>query len=166
MTEVPLTDLNGAEMPDSFAVRVLMQPGRLHPQPWMPRTWQVTGVVVDGRDAAAGGVRLIAEGEDGGRIYGGLSVQLHPDEAEDYYRNLTVPTPRCFVVTQEDEQGEQVPFLVTLSFDEANAYLEGDGEVHAVDLSAELYRWLEAYVLRHYVPQKKVKRKLNDWKAS
>lgn len=165
MTEVPLSDFDATDQPDQFAVRVLLQPGRLHPQPWMPKTWQVTGVVIDGVATSGGEVRLSGEGEDGGRVYSGLVVRLHADEAESYYHNLTVDSPRCFVVTRDDEAGEQAPFLVTLSFDEANAYLEGDEEVHAVDLPAELYRWVEAYVLQHYIPKKRVKRKRTNWKA-
>lgn len=166
MSEVPISDLPSADQPDSFAVRVLMQPGQVRRQAWMPRTWQVAGVVVDGVNAAAGGVRLSAEGEDGSRVYSGLVVRLYPDDAESYYHNLTVAKPRCFVVTREDDAGQPSPFLVTLSFDEANAYLEGDDEVHAVDLAPELYRWVEAYVLRHYVPEQRKKRKRTDWKAS
>ncbi len=68
------------------------------------------------------------------------------------------------MVADIDEESQPVPFLVTLSFDEAHAYLEGDQEVYAVDIPPELYRWSEAFVLSHYVPQKKRKRKLDNWK--
>ena len=166
MTEIPIADFDGADQPTAFAVRVLMRPGRLHPQPWMPRTWQVIGVVADGDQSVPGEVSLSAEGEDGMRIYRGLQVHLHPDEAESYYHNLTVDQPRCFVVTRDDDAGEQAPFLVTLSYDEANAYLEGDDQVHAVDLAPELYRWVEGYVLSHYLPAQRKKRKRTNWKAS
>ena len=53
-----------------------------------------------------------------------------------------------------------VPVLVTLSFDEANAYGEGGATVYHVAIPAELYAWVERYVLTHYVPEKKYKRKL------
>lgn len=166
MKEIPLSDFDSAAQPASFAVRVLMRPGRVPRQSWMPRSWEVVGVVADGEDAPLDGVRLAVEGEDGTRIYGGLRVRLYPDEAESYYHNLTVDQPRCFVVTREDDDGHQAPFLVSLSFDEANAYLEGDDQVHAVDLPPELYRWLEAYVLSHYLPEPRKKRKRNDWKRT
>ena len=52
-----------------------------------------------------------------------------------------------------------------MSFDEAHAYLEGDDEVYAVDVPAELYKWTEAYVIANYFPEKKKKRKLRDWSA-
>lgn len=167
MTEVPIADFSGEDQPERFAVRVLMQPGRLHRQPWMPRSWQVAAVVASGvlsEDGPPDDAVLSTEGADGSRIYSGLSVRLHPDEAESYYHNLTVAQPRCFVVTREDDSGEPVPFLVSLSYDEANAYLEGDDQVHAVDLTPELYRWMEAYVLRHFVPERRKKRKRDSWK--
>jgi hypothetical protein len=57
-----------------------------------------------------------------------------------------------------------VPFLVSLSFDEAHAYLEGEEQVYDVDVPAELYRWTEAFVLKHYVPEKRRKRQRKDWR--
>ena len=56
-----------------------------------------------------------------------------------------------------------VPVMVTLSFDQAQAYLEGDDTVFAVPIPPEMYRWSEAYVLQNYAPEKKYKRKLKKW---
>ena len=53
---------------------------------------------------------------------------------------------------------------VSLSFDEAHAYLEGDEQVYAVEIPPELYQWAEAFILTHYVATKKIKRKLKNWK--
>ena len=53
--------------------------------------------------------------------------------------------------------------LLTLSFDEAHAYLEGDENLYTVPMPPEIYRWVEAYVLAHYVPEKRTKRKRRDW---
>ena len=78
------------------------------------------------------------------------------------------PKPSCYIVSRvaEDDYTDEVPvpILVTLSFDQAHSYLEGDDVVFAVPLAPELYRWTEAYVLRHYAPEKKFKRKLKNWK--
>ena len=63
------------------------------------------------------------------------------------------------------DDGRPQPFLVSMSFDEAHAYLEGDDEIYAVDVPPELYRWTEAYVIANYFPEKKKKRKLRDWRA-
>jgi hypothetical protein len=54
--------------------------------------------------------------------------------------------------------------MVTLSYDEAAAYTEVEEEVFAVPMPPEVYRWVENYVLEHYVPEKRRKRKRVDWK--
>ena len=55
---------------------------------------------------------------------------------------------------------------MSLSYDAAHSYLEGDEIVYAVDLPAELYRWSETFVLQYYAPEKKMKRKRTDWKEA
>ena len=97
-------------------------------------------------------------------LYRGFNVSLHLDECESYYHNLMSPKPACYVVTHSNDNHVPTPFLVSMSFDEAHAYLESDEEVYAVDIPPELYRWLEAYVLAHYVAVKRKKRKRQDWK--
>lgn len=91
-------------------------------------------------------------------------LRLFKDEAESYYYNLMADASALYIVTHSSDDGLPEPFLVTASFDAANAYLEGDGEIFTVPMSAEIYRWVETYVLEYYLPQKKFKRKLNNWK--
>ena len=72
--------------------------------------------------------------------------------------------PGCFVVAEiaeDDPEQVPVPVLVTLSFDEANAYSEGGSTAYHVAIPAELYAWVEQYVLTQYMPEKKYKRRLN-----
>ena len=63
-----------------------------------------------------------------------------------------------------DDNGPLRPLIVTLSYDEAASYLESDDIVESVAMPAELYRWVENFVLEHYLPQKKKKRKRENWK--
>jgi hypothetical protein len=91
-------------------------------------------------------------------------LELFVDECESYYYNLISPTPRCFIIAVPNENDVPIPFLVSLSFDVAHSYLEGDETVYAVDLPPELYRWSEAFILNYYAPEKKMKRKRNNWK--
>jgi len=108
----------------------------------------------------------IIEGPDATQyLWPGLHVELFVDEAESYYHNLMVGTPGCYIVTRPDPDGMPRPVIVSLSFDAGQAYLEGDETVHAVPLPPELYRAAEAFVLAHYVPEKKKKRKRQDWKS-
>lgn len=96
----------------------------------------------------------------------GLSIELHADEAESYYFNLMVDEPRCFVAFQAEEGERPTPFVVTPSFDLAASYEEGDLRVDAVALDPTLLQHIESFVLLHYVPEKKVKRKRRNWNKS
>ena len=75
------------------------------------------------------------------------------------------PEPGCFIVASQPDDADDmpVPYLVSLSFDEVHAYLEGDEQIYSVEIPALLYQWAEAYVLSHYVAIKKTKRKLKNW---
>jgi len=99
-------------------------------------------------------------------LFSGLSLQLYVDECESYYHNLMSPKPGCYIVAGEPEIADEMPepYIVSLSFDEAHAYLEGDAQVYAVEIPPELYKWVEAFILTHYVATKKTKRKLKNWK--
>lgn len=158
-----------ASLPESFPVNVLMEcrPGVTR---WLSQVWRAVGVTVgssaDRSDQANNDITVaVDQGDYRQWIYPGFEVCLHIDEAEDYYHNLMSPAPGCYVVADMDEDSPEpvpVPFLVTLSADEAHAYGEGGSEVFHVPLPAELYVWVERFVLAHYVPEKKVKRKLKS----
>ena len=151
--------------PGHFGVSVIME-ARLSRSVWADEEWSAVGVTAGEQfDAHEEEVQEIFHEKDVRRLlYPGFRLMLHVDECESYYHNLMAPHPSCYVVADIDDKSQPVPFLVTLSFDEAHAYLEGDQEVYAVDIPPELYRWSEAFVLIHYVPQKKRKRKLDNWK--
>jgi hypothetical protein len=42
--------------------------------------------------------------------------------------------------------------------------METDEIVETVAMPPELYRWAERFVLEHYVPEKRKKRKRDNWK--
>ncbi len=151
--------------PDHFDISVIMEARRSY-SVWIDEEWSAVGVTAGALfDARKEAVQEIFHEENVRRLlYPGFRIMLHVDECESYYHNLMAPHPSCYVVADIDEKSQPVPFLVTLSFDEAHAYLEGDQEVYAVDIPPELYRWSEVFVLSHYVPQKKRKRKLDNWK--
>jgi len=133
--------------------------------PWADFRYQALGVVVrDGEDEHRV-ARVYQNGEVEQFLVTGLKLRLYADQCESYYHNLMSPQPGCFVVANRPETDAEMPepYLVSLSFDEAHAYGEGDEEVYAVPIPPELYRWAEAYVLTHYVAVKKTKRKLKNW---
>ena len=153
--------------PESFPLVVILKrtPARSR---WQPYTWTVSSVLVhSGTDqSSVHGVQM-RSGADGDEfLWSGLTVTLYRDEAESYYHNIMAEQPALYVVTRNNNQGEPEPFTVTASFDEAHAYMEGEENAHSVALPAELYAWIERFVLTHYVPEKRKKRKRQNWKEN
>ena len=163
MEKIELDDFN-QELPDKMPVSVIMEK-RPCDHAWADFSFEAVGVVISDQ-LQDRKLRRIRQ-QDGVEqyLYSGLSVQLHEDECESYYHNLMSPQPGCYIVASEGEADNEVPepYLVSLSFDEANAYLEGDEQVYAVEIPPELYQWTEAFVLTHYIATKKTKRKLKNW---
>ena len=119
--------------------------------------------------AAAGDGRIqarrIRSAESGDQyLWSELPIRLYVDQAESYYCNLMGEKPGAFVISRPSQDGRLEPFLVTLSYDEAAGYMEVDDRVDAVSMPPEVYRWVEAFVLEHYVPERKQKRKRENWK--
>ncbi len=164
MQPIELSDRPTPEVSE-MPVTVVLERRPARGQPWIDTLWSAVGVVVAA--APADPARAVRREADGSARYlvGGLRLHLYPDECESYYYNLLSPRPRCYVVAHAENDGDRPePFLVTMSFDEAHAYLEGGDEIYAVAVPPEVYRWTEAYVLTHYAPQKRRKRKRQDWR--
>lgn len=159
MNEARLQD--APPLPNRLAVSAILEK-RPSTSRWAEAYWTATGVVVGASEYAE---MTVLHEQDGitRYLYPGLSVRLYKDECEGYYHNLKSPRPGCYIVATLDDEGVPTPDFITLSFDEANAYLQGSAEVYAVPIPPELYRWSEAYVLEHYVPVQKKKRRLTDW---
>ena len=163
MEKVELEDFDD-ELPGQLEVAVLMEK-KPSSHPWAEYSFDAVGLVVRAGDGSRDVKHVLQEGDVEQYLVTGLRIELHPDECESYYHNLMSPEPGCFIVAeQSDDPAEMpIPFLVSLSFDEAHAYLEGDEQVYSVPIPAELYKWAEAYVLTHYIAVKKTKRKLKNW---
>jgi len=154
------------DIPRLFPVAVMMQRSPSKVTAWSDFQWQAVGIAVAQKEPGETKEPSLVneQGEVKQYLYRGFNVSLHVDECESYYHNLMSAYPRCFVVTRNNQDEIPVPFLVTMSFDEAHAYLESDETVYDVDIPPEIYRWIEAYVLTHYVAEKRKKRKRQDWK--
>ena len=140
---------------------------------WSTGQWEVSGIVVGEHGEKLEDVRqtkkaIRCDTENTQYLWSGLTVELHKDGAESYYHNLMSDNPKAFVVCKSDETdcNQCQPFLVTLSYDEATSYMEVDELVYSVDMPPELYRWVEQFVLEHYVPEKKRKRRRDNWKET
>lgn len=146
-----------------FPVAVILE-RRRSSSPWSDYTWRASGIAI-GRHAEEAQPRPVGETDEAAFfLVGGLNLTLYADECESYYFNLVSETPRAYVVAHlQDAETAPEPFRISMSFDEAHAYLEGENEIYAVDVPAEVYRWTEAFVIANYFPEKKRKRKLRDW---
>lgn len=159
-------ELQGFEqtLPDHLNLAVVMEK-KPSSHPWADFCYDALGVVrrESGEDKTV--TRIYQDTDTEHFLVTGLVLRLHVDECESYYHNLMSPEPGCFIVASQPDDGDEmpVPYLVSLSFDEVHAYLEGDEVIYSVEIPSELYQWAEAYVLTHYVAIKKTKRKLKNW---
>ena len=162
---------DGQSLPERFPVAVILSWRETPASAWQSGEWSVEGIVtgggIDGEGAQDGVPRLVHEAP-GARTYlsTGFELELHADDAESYYQNLMAGRPAAFVLCDHAEDGSLQPRQVTLSYGEATSYMEMEEAVYTVPLPAELYRWLEHFVIEHYVPERRRKRRREDWKEA
>ncbi|NOR40587.1 MAG: DUF3305 domain-containing protein [Gammaproteobacteria bacterium] len=163
-----MQDSLAAALSSTCPVAVLVEYQLVHDNRWIDGRWVVTGVVASKQPVEEGLQRkLIHSGDEAQQyLWTGLRIELHKDDAESFYCNLMSDNPSVFVICDEQQDAPLQPSIVTLSYSEATTYMETDQRVERVEMPAELYRWLEQYVLANYVPEKKKKRKRVDWKES
>lgn len=140
---------------------------------WQFPSWSLSGVLVGGElahdssgDANSGEkVRDTVDGEE--FSWGGFSVTLYKDACERYWHSLISDEPKVYVVCEEDEMDSNrvTPILVTIDYDEAIAYVETDQLVLSTEITPQLYRYMEGFVLEHYKPKPFEKRKRKKWKT-
>lgn len=140
---------------------------------WTVPSWSLAGVVLgdslaigqaaDTDSTAVGPAadRPIVSGRE--LIWTGRHVTLYKDACERYWHALIGDRPRVYTICREHETAGVEPFLVTIDYDEAAAYGEHDELVLATDITPELYRYMEAFVLAHYRPKPFEKRKRRNW---
>jgi len=140
----------------SFRVAVVMQ-RRAVQNRWIDCVWEPWGVLAS--DERGEPRQLLDEAGVAQWLHPGCTLQLHRDEAEGYYLNLTAPDPRVFILWRmEGEEGEEsqrraLPVHVTLSSEEAARWLDGGHSVDRVGMPPEIFAWVGDYVEHNYRPQ-------------
>lgn len=144
---------------------------------WQSWRWLLadvlTGEALEQLDLPAASGPLALEPAAGGRverdqpdqashwIYPGLALELHPDDLEGYYLNLSSPQPCCWVMWRPDEavlpDGSPAPLpqIATLSYHDAGRWLDAQERVEQVPAPAAVVAWLAAYVESRYQPEPK-----------
>ena len=145
-----------------FPVSIIMEK-RPPANQWADAYWKAAGIIMGEREETE--TTLLRElGDTQHYLIPGFKVRLYKDQCESYYHNMKSPQPSCYIIAYKHENAMPEPFLVSMSFDEAHAYLEGDEEVYSIPVPPELYQGTETFVLDNYFPEKKIKRKLKNWK--
>jgi hypothetical protein len=121
---------------------------------WAGVIWEPWSVLES--DEPAGARRLLVEqGEVAQWLHAGFELQLHRDEAEGYYMNVSSNSPRVFVLWRLDEAEQGLPLQVTVSYDEGGRWLDGGHSVDSVAMPAALLAWVGDYVEKNYRPEPK-----------
>jgi hypothetical protein len=87
-------------------------------------------------------------------LHPGFRLELHRDEAEGYYMNVSSASPKVFVLWRMEEE-QALPLEVTVSYDEAGRWLDGGHFVDSVPMPAEIFAWAGKYVEDNYRPEPK-----------
>jgi len=154
----------------SLPVVILLEKRLLKSQRWQIPSWYLHGVAVGDSMAHQSIPGQQVGSTENGEIYsfGGYCVTLYKDACERYWHALIGDKPLVYVVCDEEVESEEhnlsvEPKVVTIDYDEAISHVETDGLVLSTAIPAELYRYMEAFVLQHYHPKPFEKRKRKKW---
>jgi hypothetical protein len=118
--------------------------------------WEPLGVV---SGHAGGESKLLVEHDGVAQwLHPGFKLELHRDETEGYYLNVSAKEPRVFILWRMAERGNAeyaLPLDVTVSAEEAGRWLDGGHSVDAVAMPSEIFAWVGEYVENNYRPQPK-----------
>ncbi len=134
-----------------------------HRQPnvWEDWRFRIAEVLLDEGGFGAAPRQLRDDGRLSQSLHPGLTVTLHPDEAEGYYLNLSSGCPVWFVMWRVDDQdpSRAWPELVTLSYNEAGRLLDAQERVDNLPLPGHLCAWLQAFADEFYRPEQKQRKR-------
>jgi hypothetical protein len=140
----------------AIRVAVVMDRERA-PNQWQDWRFTIAEVVAD-EDVFGGERRVLRDdGKLRRTLYPGFTLELHADQADGYYLNLSSGAPVWFVVWRIDDDDPSLawPETVSVSYTEAGRWLDAQERVDNVPLPADLVAWLQAYTDEHYRPEEK-----------
>lgn len=136
---------------------VIMERRALRNNRWVDHQWEAVSVLPDRGNSEA--YRLLHEDGLEQWLYPALPLALHGDEVDGYLLNLSAPVPRLFIAYRMSDAGP-MPFLLTLSYDEAARMMDSGEMVDGIVLPDELWRWVADYAKANWrppEPKKKLK---------
>ena len=151
----------------TIPVAVVLQRTIDRSKKWVWPQWEVFAVIA-GQHIDRSDQPLVIHDDGIHRRYlrGGLVLHLYKDGSEGYWYNLLSEPPYLFVVCDGEQGDDEVqPAFITANQDEANGYMEADRLVLSAPMPAQICDILERYVISHYRPKEKKKRKRQEWAA-
>jgi hypothetical protein len=127
------------------------------PNRWQDWGFAIAEVIAD-EDAFGSEPRVLRDdGKVRRTLYPGFTLELHADQADGYYLNLSSGAPVWFVVWRIDDEdpSRAWPETVSVSYTEAGRWLDAQERVDNVPLPADLIAWLQAYTDANYRPEEK-----------
>lgn len=165
MSETP----QHAAIPSEIPVTVLVECRQARVGQWVEDQWEAIAVIA-GEEVMTTESSTVMVHEDAScrrYLWTGFKLALNRDACESYWYNLMSGKPYLFVIchVDEDEDGEEslIPALVTADQQEATGHMETDDHVYSVPMPEQVHEWLERFVVQHYVPAQKKKRKRRQW---
>lgn len=149
----------------SIPVTVVLQRTIDNSQKWVLPQWKVFAVIAGEHIEQSDQSLLIHDDGIHSRYFrGGLALHLYKDGTEGYWYNLLSDPPYLFVVCDGEQGDHEVePAFITANQDEASGYMESDRLVLSTPMPANICDILERYVISHYRPTQKKKRKRREW---
>jgi hypothetical protein len=144
----------------AIRVAVVMDRERA-PNRWQDWRFTIAEVVADEEVFGAEPRVLRDDGKLRRTLYPGFTLELHADQGDGYYLNLSSGTPVWFVVWRidDDDPSRAWPETVSVSYTEAGRWLDAQERVDNVPLQTDLVPWLQAYTDEHYRPEVKKARR-------
>lgn len=150
-----MTESIGPSAIAPYAVAVIMERVK-HANRWATERWDAIGVVRDMAPSGSG-ERVILSTESLTQVlFPGFTLQLHLDEAEGYYLNITSPQPKIFVMWRLSDDSAR-PERVTVSYHEGARWMDSEEAVAGVALPVDLLPWIAEFVAAHYQPEPRKK---------
>jgi len=144
----------------AIRVAVVMDRERA-PNRWQDWRFSIVEVVAD-EDVFGTEQRVLRDdGSVRRTLYPGFTLELHADQADGYYLNLSSGAPVWFVVWRIDDDDPSLawPETVSVSYTEAGRWLDAQERVDNVPLQGDLVVWLQAYTDENYRPEVKKPRR-------
>ena len=120
---------------------------------WQSSAWRLAWVCP--ADALAGADGQSASPDAMDRTANDTFIEIHRDESEGYWLNVTAAEPSIFVLWRADDGEPPQALAATLSYHEAGRWMDGGQNVDRVPMPPEMTAWLTDWVNRTYEPQQR-----------